>query len=160
MFTDFVFLRVPSSGAEKNKWRLLDQQHALRQRNRPLGLGLASSAMLFHGSAVEFLSVRSLESLNCCTCTLLPFHIGHVCFQVWCRPCLAGNFGFFELRSLQVWFILTVVFCSIISVERGCAYCGGLGHRITECPKLEAMQTKQAGNIGRRDYLAPGAADW
>lgn len=44
--------------------------------------------------------------------------------------------------------------------ERGCAYCGGLGHRITECPKLEAMQTKQAGNIGRRDYLAPGAADW
>lgn len=44
--------------------------------------------------------------------------------------------------------------------ERGCAYCGGLGHRITECPKLEAMQNKQAGNIGRRDYLAPGAADW
>ena len=48
----------------------------------------------------------------------------------------------------------------IISEERGCAYCGGLGHRITECPKLEAMQNKQAGNIGRRDYLAPGAADW
>ena len=47
-----------------------------------------------------------------------------------------------------------------VSDERGCAYCGGLGHRITECPKLEAMQTKQAGNIGRRDYLAPGAADW
>lgn len=44
--------------------------------------------------------------------------------------------------------------------ERGCTYCGGLGHRITECPKLEAMQNKQAGNIGRRDYLAPGAADW
>lgn len=47
-----------------------------------------------------------------------------------------------------------------LSEERGCAYCGGLGHRITECPKLEAMQNKQAGNIGRRDYLAPGAADW
>ncbi|XP_031563037.1 probable ATP-dependent RNA helicase DDX41 [Actinia tenebrosa] len=44
--------------------------------------------------------------------------------------------------------------------ERGCAYCGGLGHRITECPKLEAMQSKQAGNIGRRDYLAHGSADW
>lgn len=44
--------------------------------------------------------------------------------------------------------------------ERGCAYCGGLGHRITECPKLEAMQIKQTGNIGRKDYLAPGAADW
>ncbi|XP_077992382.1 putative ATP-dependent RNA helicase DDX41 [Glandiceps talaboti] len=44
--------------------------------------------------------------------------------------------------------------------ERGCSFCGGLGHRITECPKLEAMQTKQASNIGRKDYLASGAADW
>ncbi|XP_048585358.1 probable ATP-dependent RNA helicase DDX41 isoform X2 [Nematostella vectensis] len=47
-----------------------------------------------------------------------------------------------------------------IGDERGCAYCGGLGHRITECPKLEALQSKQAGNIGRRDYLAAGSADW
>lgn len=38
--------------------------------------------------------------------------------------------------------------------EKGCSYCGGLGHRITDCPKLEAMQNKQASNIGRRDYLA------
>lgn len=30
--------------------------------------------------------------------------------------------------------------------ERGCSYCGGLGHRITDCPKLEAMQNKQASN--------------
>ncbi|XP_019626332.1 PREDICTED: probable ATP-dependent RNA helicase DDX41 [Branchiostoma belcheri] len=44
--------------------------------------------------------------------------------------------------------------------ERGCAYCGGLGHRITDCPKLEAMQNKQASNIGRRDYLAHNAADY
>ena len=44
--------------------------------------------------------------------------------------------------------------------ERGCAYCGGLGHRITDCPKLEAKQIKETGNIGRKDYLAPGAADW
>ncbi|XP_062522206.1 probable ATP-dependent RNA helicase DDX41 isoform X2 [Corticium candelabrum] len=44
--------------------------------------------------------------------------------------------------------------------ERGCSYCGGLGHRITECPKLEAMQNKQAGSIGRRDYLANSSADW
>ncbi|OWR50899.1 ATP-dependent RNA helicase abstrakt like protein [Danaus plexippus plexippus] len=42
----------------------------------------------------------------------------------------------------------------------GCAYCGGLGHRITECPKLEAVQNKQASNIGRRDYLANTAADY
>ncbi|KAK7575914.1 hypothetical protein V9T40_012200 [Parthenolecanium corni] len=38
--------------------------------------------------------------------------------------------------------------------EKGCSYCGGLGHRITDCPKLEAMQNKQVSNIGRRDYLA------
>ncbi|XP_072946811.1 ATP-dependent RNA helicase abstrakt [Epargyreus clarus] len=43
---------------------------------------------------------------------------------------------------------------------QGCAYCGGLGHRITECPKLEAVQNKQASNIGRRDYLANTAADY
>ncbi|ESO91087.1 hypothetical protein LOTGIDRAFT_163615 [Lottia gigantea] len=44
--------------------------------------------------------------------------------------------------------------------EVGCSYCGGLGHRIADCPKLEAMQTKQAQNIGRRDYLANSSADW
>ncbi|CAK9298438.1 unnamed protein product [Gordionus sp. m RMFG-2023] len=47
-----------------------------------------------------------------------------------------------------------------IDGDRGCAYCGGLGHRITDCPKLEAMQTKQASNIGRKDYLAHGGADY
>ncbi|XP_076460309.1 putative ATP-dependent RNA helicase DDX41 [Babylonia areolata] len=47
-----------------------------------------------------------------------------------------------------------------IGGEVGCSYCGGLGHRIANCPKLEAMQTKQAANIGRRDYLAHNAADW
>lgn len=36
----------------------------------------------------------------------------------------------------------------------GCSYCGGLGHRITECPKLEAIQSKQASNIGKRDFLS------
>ncbi|XP_025834358.1 ATP-dependent RNA helicase abstrakt [Agrilus planipennis] len=44
--------------------------------------------------------------------------------------------------------------------EKGCSYCGGLGHRITDCPKLEALQNKQASNIGRRDYLANTAADY
>lgn len=29
-----------------------------------------------------------------------------------------------------------------------------------ECPKLEAVQNKQASNIGRRDYLANTAADY
>ncbi|CAL8110828.1 unnamed protein product [Orchesella dallaii] len=44
--------------------------------------------------------------------------------------------------------------------EKGCSYCGGLGHRITDCPKLEAVQSKAASNIGRRDYLASNATDY
>ncbi|KAL6033759.1 hypothetical protein STEG23_007748 [Scotinomys teguina] len=45
--------------------------------------------------------------------------------------------------------VLQVLHCgdeSMLDIggERGCAFCGGLGHRITDCPKLEAMQTKQA----------------
>ncbi|EDV19755.1 uncharacterized protein TRIADDRAFT_51106 [Trichoplax adhaerens] len=47
-----------------------------------------------------------------------------------------------------------------IGDTQGCSYCGGLGHRITECPKLEAMQTRQVESIGRKDYLANSAADW
>uniref|UniRef100_A0A8C5GB80 Probable ATP-dependent RNA helicase DDX41 n=1 Tax=Gouania willdenowi TaxID=441366 RepID=A0A8C5GB80_GOUWI len=47
-----------------------------------------------------------------------------------------------------------------IGDERGCTFCGGLGHRITDCPKLEAMQTKQVTNIGRKDYLAHSSMDF
>lgn len=60
-------------------------------------------------------------------------------------------FYFFLWQYFKVIFVLD---------ERGCSYCGGLGHRITDCPKLEAIQTKQASNIGRRDYLADSAADY
>jgi len=42
----------------------------------------------------------------------------------------------------------------------GCSYCGGLGHRITACPKLEAAQQKKAGEVGKKDYLADNAADY
>ena len=44
--------------------------------------------------------------------------------------------------------------------DKGCAYCGGLGHRITECPKLAAIQQQEAGKIGRRDFIADSAADY
>lgn len=44
--------------------------------------------------------------------------------------------------------------------EKGCAYCGGLGHRIGNCPKLEANQAKQTQSIGKKDFLAQGGADW
>lgn len=44
--------------------------------------------------------------------------------------------------------------------DKGCAYCGGLGHRIGNCPKLEANQAKQTQSIGKKDLLASGGADW
>jgi len=44
--------------------------------------------------------------------------------------------------------------------ELGCTFCGGLGHRITNCPKLEAQQSKTASNLGRKEFLAKGSADW
>ena len=46
-------------------------------------------------------SRRSLESWNrwtCPSCPWLPFLIGQVCSQVWCRPYFGANFGFSELR--------------------------------------------------------------
>ena len=42
----------------------------------------------------------------------------------------------------------------------GCTFCGAPGHRITDCPRLEAVQSKQVHNNSRKDYLASGAADW
>ena len=47
-----------------------------------------------------------------------------------------------------------------IGEEKGCSYCGGLGHRIADCPKLESIQTKQVHNINKPDYLASGGQDW
>lgn len=44
--------------------------------------------------------------------------------------------------------------------QQGCSYCGGLGHRITDCPKLQAVQNKQVGNIGKNDFLASNSADY
>ncbi|CAG8549840.1 10005_t:CDS:10 [Paraglomus occultum] len=31
----------------------------------------------------------------------------------------------------------------------GCTFCGGLGHRITACPKLDAQRKQQLGNLSR-----------
>eukprot|EP00111_Clytia_hemisphaerica_P018377 TCONS_00054335-protein len=44
--------------------------------------------------------------------------------------------------------------------QQGCSYCGGLGHRITDCPKLQAVQNKQVGSIGKADFLASNSADY
>ncbi|KHJ47118.1 DEAD/DEAH box helicase [Trichuris suis] len=47
-----------------------------------------------------------------------------------------------------------------IGEDRGCTYCGGLGHRITDCPKLESLQSKRLQMMSRKDYLASNTADW
>jgi len=38
--------------------------------------------------------------------------------------------------------------------DQGCSYCSGLGHRITNCPKLESIRTKAATNLLRPDFSA------
>ncbi|CAG8570754.1 9021_t:CDS:10 [Ambispora leptoticha] len=35
------------------------------------------------------------------------------------------------------------------NLHGGCTFCGGLGHRIGDCPKLDAQRRQQVGNIGR-----------
>jgi ATP-dependent RNA helicase DDX41 len=42
--------------------------------------------------------------------------------------------------------------------HKGCAFCGGLGHRITNCPKLD----KDARKIGAgmKDSLGKSGGDW
>ncbi|CAF0764395.1 unnamed protein product [Adineta steineri] len=44
--------------------------------------------------------------------------------------------------------------------EPGCSYCNGLGHRITNCPKLESQHAKATNNINKNDFLAKGNSDW
>jgi len=39
---------------------------------------------------------------------------------------------------------------------KGCAYCGGLGHRIANCPKLETTRNKTAS--AQKDYLTTGSS--
>src|SRR3954451_18100263 len=38
----------------------------------------------------------------------------------------------------------------------GCTFCGGLGHRIAECPKLDAQRRQQLGNISRGSGVERG----
>ena len=43
-----------------------------------------------------------------------------------------------------------------ISGVKGCAYCGGLGHRVTECPKLSSQNERGIASRGQRDYFGGG----
>lgn len=40
----------------------------------------------------------------------------------------------------------------------GCSYCGGLGHRVLDCPKRLTTQAKESA--GKKDFLASNGADW
>ena len=42
------------------------------------------------------------------------------------------------------------------SGQKGCAYCGGLGHRIAECPKLEQRKKEAISGTRRRDVFGAG----
>lgn len=57
-------------------------------------------------------------------------------------------------------FIFVLISSSIDLDEPGCSYCNGLGHRITNCPKLESQHNKTANNLKKNDFLAKGNSDW
>ena len=48
----------------------------------------------------------------------------------------------------------------VMGGTKGCLYCGGPGHRITECPKRENVQKKQTQAIGRSDFARGGGGDY
>ena len=41
---------------------------------------------------------------------------------------------------------------------QGCSFCGGLGHRITECPKLVQSAIKIGAD--KRDFIVGGGGEW
>ncbi|RHZ79012.1 hypothetical protein Glove_152g30 [Diversispora epigaea] len=45
--------------------------------------------------------------------------------------------------------VLEVLEDPLKDLKGGCTFCGGLGHRISECPKLDAQRRQQLGNISR-----------
>ena len=47
-----------------------------------------------------------------------------------------------------------------IGGTKGCLYCGGLGHRIAECPKRETTQSKASMAIGRTDFVRDGGGEF
>ena len=44
-------------------------------------------------------------------------------------------------------------------VDRGCSFCGGLGHRIAQCPKLDAQRAKEAGAMRDRNKGPRGGGE-
>eukprot|EP00037_Helgoeca_nana_P027919 m.324454 g.324454 ORF g.324454 m.324454 type:complete len:606 (-) comp27630_c1_seq1:1315-3132(-) len=47
-----------------------------------------------------------------------------------------------------------------IGGTKGCLYCGGLGHRIAQCPKRESTQQKMNEAVGRSDFVRDNEAEF
>jgi len=43
--------------------------------------------------------------------------------------------------------------------DKGCSFCGGLGHRIAQCPKLEAQRAKEASVMRDRNQGTRGGGE-
>lgn len=43
--------------------------------------------------------------------------------------------------------------------DKGCSFCGGLGHRIAQCPKLEAQRAKEASAMRDRNQGTRGGGE-
>lgn len=39
---------------------------------------------------------------------------------------------------------------------KGCSFCGGLGHRISDCPRLANRNDEQIRGANRKDYFGSG----
>ena len=47
-----------------------------------------------------------------------------------------------------------------IGGHKGCKYCGGLGHRIADCPKRESANDKKTALVGRSDFVRDGGGEF
>lgn len=47
-----------------------------------------------------------------------------------------------------------------IGGTKGCLYCGGLGHRLAQCPKRESTQQKMSEAVGRSDFVRDNEAEF
>ena len=61
----------------------------------------------------------------------------------------------------------TAVILFFVVYLKGCAFCGGLGHRVATCPKLEQHRMKQIMGNKNDDLVGPasrgmggGGTDW
>ena len=75
------------------------------------------------------------------TCT--PAHL-HTCTPAHLHTCTLAHLHTCTLAHLHT----CTPGSKVLGDLAGCSYCGGLGHRITACPKLESVNNKKAGEVG------------